>query len=88
MASKSAENGYRDVLKDERSLAVFMRNMAKFDRFFCEAMTAGVDFTLRFEVRGNQGELIHCRVGNDAHDRPPGVERAIDRKKLSRDENW
>lgn len=60
------------VLKDDKDLAIFVRNMAKFDRFFCEAMTSGIDFTLKFEVRGDGGRLLHCRVGNDGFERPIG----------------
>lgn len=76
---------YRAAIKDDRSLATFLRNMSKFDRKFCEAMADGVDFTLRLEVHGNKGEIIHCRVQDDGFDRPPGVERRIERK-LSEDD--
>jgi len=64
---------------DEVSLATFIRGMAKFDRRFCDAMASGVDFTLRLELSGNQGKLNHCRVYDDEFDRPPGVEKAIER---------
>ena len=62
--------GYKDVLEDKESLAIFLRTMAKFDKYFCEAMTSGVDFTLKMEIHGNKSELIHCRVHNDAFERP------------------
>ncbi len=62
---------------DDKSLAIFLLNMKKFDQCFCNMMAAGVDFTLRFEVRGNKGELIHCRVQEDGFDRPPGVEKRV-----------
>lgn len=62
---------YRQVLGDDQSLAIFLRNMGKFDRSFCEQMAAGVDFTLRLEVHGSAGQLIHCRVYSDGFDRPP-----------------
>jgi len=55
---------------DEDSLAVYLYNMHKFDERFCEFMTDGSDFTLRLEVRGNKGDLIHCRVYNDAFQQP------------------
>lgn len=72
---------YRDVIRDDNDLALFLRNMRKFDQRFVEAMTSMVDFTMRFEVHGNQGELLHCRVSDDGFDRPKGVEKRIDAKK-------
>lgn len=69
---------YRDVIRDDNDLALFLRNMRKFDQRFVEAMTSKVDFTMRFEVHGNQGELLHCRVSDDGFDRPKGVEKRID----------
>lgn len=65
-----ADTGYRKVLQDDESLAVFMRNMAKFDRYFCELMATGVDFNIRLEVHGDEGKLRHCRVLSDGFDRP------------------
>lgn len=81
-----AENGYREILKDDRSLAKFLKAMAKFDRRFCEEMNDRTDFTLRMEVRGNQGELLHCRVVDDGFDRPAGVEKRIDKR--TKEEGW
>jgi len=60
---------YREVLSDDESLAVFLRNMAKFDRHFCELMQTKVDFTIKLEVHGTCGKLIHCRVNSDGFDR-------------------
>lgn len=68
-----------EVIKDELSLRVFLRTLQKFDRMFCDSMISGEDFTLKLEVRGNKGELIHCRVVNDGFERPPGVEGRIER---------
>lgn len=78
------ESNYREVIKDDESLAIFLRNMAKFDRQFCELMTTGVDYTLRLEVHGNQGEVLHCRVHDDSFERPRGVERRIEQKSRKR----
>jgi len=61
---------YKEVIDNDESLAIFLRTMAKFDKSFCEAMVAGVDFTLKMEVHGNKQKLIHCRVYNDAFERP------------------
>jgi len=59
-------DGYRRVLADDdESLAIFLRGMSKFDRLFCEQMMEGSDFTLRLEVRGNRGKLVHSRVSTD-----------------------
>ena len=63
-------NRYQDVLCDKESLAQFLRGMAKFDQFFCNAMARGEDYTLKLEVHGNQGKLIHVRVLTDGFERP------------------
>ena len=60
----------KSLSDDEDSLSVYLYNMHKFDERFCEFMTDGSDFTLRLEVRGNKGDLIHCRVYNDAFQQP------------------
>lgn len=64
---------YKDALQDDESLAIFLRAMAKFDHFFCSAMAQREDFTLKMEVHGNHGQLIHARVQMDGFERPPGV---------------
>ncbi len=61
---------YKDVLPDNVHLALFLASMQKFDRLFCDAMNRGVDYTMRLEIRGNKGKLIHCRVVSDSFDRP------------------
>lgn len=73
----SNETNYREILSDNESLAIFLRAMSKFDGYFCAAMVGGEDFNLRIEVKGNQGELIHCRVVNDGFERPKAVEKKI-----------
>ena len=76
--SNARGNGYREVLRDDESLAIFLRGMAKFDRLFCDFMACNEDFTLRMEVRGNKGCLIHCRVMGDGFERPHGLEKLIE----------
>lgn len=71
---------YREVLPDDESLALFLRNLAKFDRDFCTMIADGVDFTLKLEVHGNKGELIHCCVNSQRFERPRGVEKKIEDK--------
>ena len=67
-------SSYRDVLHDDQSLSIFLSSMAKFDRQFCDCMASGVEFTLRLEIHGHKGNLIHCRTYADAFDRPRGNE--------------
>ena len=74
-------NGYREAFGDnDESLAIFLRAMRRFDRDFCEAMASGVDFTLRLEIRGDQGRMIHARVNADGFERPKSVDREAERK--------
>ena len=63
---------YRKVLNNDKSLALFVRNMRKFDEAFCQAIAEGTDFTLSLEVRGDNHELVHSRVKTDRFDRPSG----------------
>ena len=63
---------YRDALKDDdKSLEIFINDMSTFDRYFCELMFTKKDFTLRMEVHGCNGKLLHSRVQNDGFQRPP-----------------
>lgn len=61
---------YRSILKDDDSLACFLRAMQEFDANFCAAMMEGDDFTLKLEVHGNAGRLIHARSNLDRFRRP------------------
>ncbi len=76
---KSVSTDYRSFLREEDTIAMFLRAMAKFDRAFCDAISSKEDFTLRMEVHGNQGELLHVRVINDGFERPSGVKGKDDR---------
>ncbi len=71
----SSQSNYREALKDDESLALFLAAMADFDGAFCDAMMSGVDFTLRLEIHGNNKEMLHARVHNDSFRRPAGVDR-------------
>lgn len=62
----------RDVLAGDRAVDIFLAAVAEFDAAFVDEMTSGLDFTLRLEVRGCAGELIHCRVSRDRFSRPDG----------------
>jgi len=70
MMTEERREQFEKLFDNDESLDIFLRNMAKFDKYFCQVMTDGVDFTLRMEVHGNKGKLIHCRVQNDGFDRP------------------
>ena len=67
MQSKS---NYREALGDNESLAHFLNTMGDFDREFCDSMASGADFTLKLEIHGNSGKLIHARVTSDKFRRP------------------
>ena len=77
----SAGNGYRGIIKDDASLATFLRQLAKFDTMFCDAMADGGEFTLRLEVRGVMGEVLHVRAYNENLERPEGVDERLAAKK-------
>ena len=61
---------YQASIRNRRDLAMFLGTLAKFDTCFCDLMAAGGDFTLRVEIHGNKGKLIHCRVTDDCFQRP------------------
>jgi hypothetical protein len=64
------ETDYSKILTCEDSLSRFLRKMSQFDKAFCDAMASGEDFTLKLEVHGCNGKLIHARVVTDGFDRP------------------
>ncbi len=69
---------YGKVIKDNESLKLFMDSLGEFDQYFCDRMANGDDFTISLEVRGCQGEVLHCRAKNDGFKRPHGVEKRIE----------
>lgn len=76
MASSSPSTplpGYKEILKTDENLALFLRKMQQFDQAFVTEMVGQSDFTLRLEVRGVGGQLTHVRCTCDAFDRPPGT---------------
>ena len=82
VTSKSPTNGFKDVISDEMSLHLFIRKMREFDHSFVDQMMKGSDFTLRLEVRGNKGELLHVRCYMDDIERPDGAQKRVDEKKF------
>lgn len=71
---------YADIIKDDESLTLFLRKLREFDEAFVKFMCKGGDFTLRLEVRGNCGEVLHARCYCDEIERPRGAQSRIDRK--------
>jgi hypothetical protein len=72
----SGTNKFQDALKGQpASLALFLQKMGEFDKLFCDLMAGGADFNIRLELRGNKGDLIHCRVSTDSTDRPAGAQK-------------
>lgn len=62
---------YREAIGNEEGLASFLRSMQRFDRLFCELMgNHESEFTIKLEVHGASGKLIHCRVTSSSMDRP------------------
>lgn len=71
---------YRSVLKDDASLADFLSAMKDFDRAFCDSMASGADFTIKLEVHGCAGTLLHARMSSDSFRRPSGGEKKSEPK--------
>jgi hypothetical protein len=71
---------YKEVIKDNESLTIFVTKMSEFQQFFCDQMAAGSDFTIRIEIHGNKGEIIHCRTLLDGFQRPQKSEKRIAQK--------
>lgn len=68
---KRACNGFAEALKeDNESLLLFMKKMKQFDELFCDLMAGATDFTLRLEVHGNKGKVLHIRSYVDDIERP------------------
>jgi hypothetical protein len=76
----SQPKSYREILPDDASLAAFLSAMKDFDKSFCDCVASGADFTLKLEIHGNAGELIHARVSSDQFRRPAGVEKRVEGK--------
>jgi len=69
------DNGFTQAFgDDDESLAIFLRAMGKFDKHFCNMMAGGLRYTLRMELQGDKGMMIHCRVSVDEFERPKEVD--------------
>ena len=67
-------------INDDESLKLVLKKIAEFDKKFCELMFKMTDFTVRLEIRGNAGEIIHVRLNADDVARPKGSQSRIDKK--------
>lgn len=70
--SNRPQKSYRDVLTDDESLAGFLAAMSDFDHAFVDCMASGSDFTIKLEVHGNAGQMLHARASSDSFRRPSG----------------
>lgn len=52
---------YRDLLKNDDSLSLFLRNLSLFDRDFCDAIMSGTSFIISLEVKGDKGEVSNIK---------------------------
>lgn len=72
-----------EYLPDE-SLDQFLAAMQDFDQSFVDALVSGVDFTIKLEVRGDAGKLLHAKIDEGRFRRPAGVKQEVDMGKRSR----
>jgi len=71
------------ILNNDKSLKEFVAAMHDFNQAFCDAIADGVDFTIKLEVRGNLGQMLHARVLGDRWRRPAGVEKRVEKRQRS-----
>jgi hypothetical protein len=83
MIGSGKTNGFHRAIEDNESLSLVLRKIAEFDSKFCELMAKGSEFTIRLEVRGNVGEIVHVRVNADDLSKPRGSLGRIDKKQNS-----
>lgn len=69
MSDDNQLSGVQKLLPSE-DLKLFMAAIADIDYLFCKVMGEKVDFNLKLEIHGNNGELLHIRSGLDEFRRP------------------
>lgn len=71
-------DGFRSAFQGDNndSLGEFLRALKDFNEAFCSSMMSSVDFTLKLEVRGDGGKMLHARVLDDRWRRPKGAGKA------------
>ena len=75
--------GVAKLLPDE-SLEQFLAAMREFNQAFVDALATGVDFTIKLEVRGNCGEMLHAKTDGQSWRRPKGVEKRVEQRQRNR----
>ena len=68
----------------EESLKEFLAAMRDFDQSFVDALVSGVDFTIKLEVRGDCGKLLHAKIDEGRYRRPSGIQQEVGQGKRSR----
>lgn len=69
---------YKHVLKgDNVSLLIFEGGFSELERQFCNNMMSGKEFTLKVEIHGAKGELLHFRNFSDTFARPPEKRKKV-----------
>jgi hypothetical protein len=81
MQENDSTSNYRQILSNDEHLAIFMRAMKKFDRAFVDALAANEDFTLKLEVCGTKGRIVHACVNVLGFERPSGVDESQEHAK-------
>jgi hypothetical protein len=66
---------------DTESCRLFAEQLEKFNRLFCEAMFQGTDYTITFQVRGDEHRLIQCFVESRDWQRPQREKKKAGQKK-------
>lgn len=73
-----AEANYKKVFSgNNEALRIFEEGVAEFVSQFCRNMVSGRDFTLKVEIHGDAGKLIHFRSFDDKFARPSGKQKKV-----------
>lgn len=60
----------REAVNDDDSLSLLLACMKEFEEAFCRNMFRSKEFSLKLDVHGAKGRIIHCRVVDDYTARP------------------
>ena len=79
----TTEGSLQEILSDKELLQLYTRRMKRFDEAFCRNMFEKTDFTLKLEIHGDKGKVIHFRITDDSFERPAGS-KSLQNKSRSR----
>ena len=65
---------------DKQTMAILLEGFGEFQSDLYRSLTKQIDFTVRLEIHGNKGEVLHCKAHKDNFYRPHGVEKRIEKK--------